>query len=216
MRQILCNQHRADVLAINGQAPAWPPVVALLGPFGAAWTRAGDDLQIDFVGPADDLAQPGGGASSQCSFARTLRALAFFGGIEPDESDALALLVDHVAFKDINILGRNWLGIRRCYGEQQRDRAQMDIHDAAPEGAGTRPRGSGVEQGYNERWKLSIKLPTTSSTRRPRQYTSSQGHTGRSQFGLSPTWLPRHCCKRAIPDNHNTLIPRGLHALHSA
>jgi hypothetical protein len=49
-------------------------------------------------------------AREQCPFARTLRALAFFGGIKPDESDALALLVDHVAFKDINILRRNRLG----------------------------------------------------------------------------------------------------------
>jgi hypothetical protein len=137
------------------------------GPFGAAWTRAGDDLQIDFVGAVDDLAQPGGGASSQCPFARTLRALAFFGGIKPEESDALALLVDHVAFKDINILGRN----------------------------------------------------PTPSTLQPRQYTSSQGSTRPAKAVhvqprlparvavrlIADHWVPRHCCKRAIPDDHNCL-----------
>src|SRR5262249_5012569 len=82
MRQILRDQHGANVLAIHGQAPAWPPVITLLGPFGAGRAGAGDHLQINLVSAEDDLAQPGGGACSQRPFGRTARALAFLGGIE--------------------------------------------------------------------------------------------------------------------------------------
>src|SRR5215831_1307547 len=49
MRQILGDQHIAHVFAIHRQVPAWPPVITLLGPFGAGAAGAGDHSQINVV-----------------------------------------------------------------------------------------------------------------------------------------------------------------------
>jgi hypothetical protein len=126
MSQILCDQRGADILAIHGQAPACPPVIALRGPVGAGRAGAGDNLQIDFVAAADDLTQPGGGTCSHCPLVVTLRVLAFLGRVKSYEPYGLAVPVNRTSVQDINILGGDRLGMHCRDGEANAPKGQQN------------------------------------------------------------------------------------------
>src|SRR5215467_6688565 len=139
MRQIFGDQHIAHVFAIHRQVPACPPIIALLGPFGAWAAGAGDHSQIDVVAATNDLAQPCRGACCQHSFDRTACTVVEFGGVKTHQAYALAVDVDRIAVKDIDILRSDRFAAacrHAAHDEQQRDKVSAarfcDAHGHPP------------------------------------------------------------------------------------
>ena len=58
MRQVLGYQDVTNILAVHREVPAGAVVIAQSGSFGAGPAGAVDQLQVDSVAGADDLAQP--------------------------------------------------------------------------------------------------------------------------------------------------------------